>query len=106
MKKIVLLLPLIVLLTSCRTDVYINAEPDNTYGVIFKNDTDGLIYIHCKQLVIGSPKLQSGESSEPIYGPTPKVTVNYFGEGTYFKEISEDIVLERNKVVSVTLTYP
>ena len=106
MKKIVLLLPLIVLLTSCRTDVYINAEPDNTYGVIFKNDTDGLIYIHCKQLVIGSQKLQSGESSEPIYGPTPRVTVNYFGDGTYFKDISKDIVLEKNKVVSVTLTYP
>ena len=99
MKKIVLLLPLIVLLTSCRTDVYINAEPDNTYGVIFKNDTDGLIYIHCKQLVIG-------ESSEPIYGSTPRVTVNYFGDGTYFKDISKDIVLEKNKVVSVTLTYP
>lgn len=106
MKKIAILLSLTILLVSCREDIRVDDIPENPYGVIFENATNGQLFILSKQLIMGMPEILPGETSNPIYGNTPNVSITYYGEGTHFQKVQKDILLNKNKISKVILDYP
>ena len=106
MNRIALFLSFLILLVSCREDIVIDEQPLNPYGVVFENGTKGQLYIQSKQLVMGMPEVLPGETSVPVYGDIPKVSITYFGEGTYFKKIQMDIVLTKDEISKIVLVYP
>lgn len=106
MNKIALFLSFLILLVSCREDIVIDEPPHNPYGVVFENGTKGQLFIHSKQLVMGSLEVLPGETSVPVYGDTPKVSITYYGEGTHFKKNQMDIVLTKDEISKIVLVYP
>lgn len=106
MKQLLPILFALLMLTSCREDKVIDEPISNPYGVVFINDTNGQIYVSSDQLVMGMCDIEPGKQSEPIYGSRADVTVTYFGEGTYFKKIEKSYILEKDKTMAISLTYP
>lgn len=106
MKKAILIISLIILLVSCKEELEIEGHPENQYGVIFENYTNGQLYIQSHQLVMGMPEIYPGESTDPIYGNTPNVSITYFGEGTHFQKIEKEIILTKDKISTIRLEYP
>lgn len=106
MKKIIPILFSLLILSSCRDNKVVDEPAYNPYGVVLVNNTNGQIYVESSQLVMGMPELESGASTAPIYSPTANVTVEYFGEGTYFKKMEKSFTLEKDKTITISLTYP
>lgn len=106
MKKFSLFLLMIILFISCREDKTIDEPISNPYGVILENCTSGQLYVKSSQLVMGMPEILPGKSTSPIYGNRPTATITYFGDGTHYKTIEKDIILEKDQIIHVRLTYP
>lgn len=106
MKQLLSILFALLILTSCREDKVFDEPVSNPYGVVFTNDTNGQIYVSSDQLVMGMCDIEPGKHSDAIYGSRANVTVTYFGEGTYFKKIEKSYILEKDKTIAVSLTYP
>lgn len=106
MKKIIVCLVLGLFMISCKENVVIDEPPVNLYGVIFENGTNGQLFIQSKQLVMGMPEILPGETSNPIYGNTPNVSITYYGEGTHFNKVQKSIVLNKDEISKVILDYP
>lgn len=106
MKKFVLCLVLVLSVISCKENVVIDEPPVNLYGVVFENGTNGQLFIQSNQLVMGMPEILPGETSKPIYGNTPNVSIIYYGEGTHFNKVQKDIILNKDEISKIILDYP
>lgn len=106
MKKFALYLVMMLFIVSCKEDVVIDEPPANPYGVVFENGTNGQLFIQSRQLVMGSLEILPGETSKPVYGNVPNVSITYYGEGTHFKKIKKDIVLTKDNTSRIVLDYP
>lgn len=97
---------MVLSMVSCKESHVIDEPPVNQYGVVFENGTRGQLYIQSNQLVMGMPEILPGETSNPIYGSTPNVSITYYGEGTHFNKVQKDIILNKDKISKVILDYP
>lgn len=112
MKKILLILISIVALASCSKNEQWSLEDDikdffesHPYGVEFKNETKGTLYIECEScdhMII----VDEGSTSDVHYSEKPNIRISYSGEGTYWTKKYKFIGLEKNKVITVSITYP
>lgn len=104
---------LLFVVVSCSKDNAWSPEDDindvltkNPYGVSFRNDTDGDLFIKCEDLSSNLIIVRMGEASEPYHCSKPGITVKYSGEGTYWIEKTKYIELEKDKIINILLTYP
>lgn len=88
-------------------DDVIELELANPYRVVFLNDTQGDIFVESEQFYSsGLTHIESGETSNVLHASQPEVTVIYFGEGTHYNKAKVNIILDKNEIKQVVLTYP
>ena len=105
-RMIVRLITILVMLTTlcgCHKDEYIENIITQPYGVIITNSTHDEVSVQCKLIAMGMPTLKTGESLEVKFTSSEIVVIDYFGKGTYFKQRSITVKLEKDKVVEVNL---
>lgn len=113
MKKIFLILISIVAFVSCSKNEPWSPEEDwkdylekHPYGIEFKNETDGDLFIKCESLTENLIIVKEGSISNSYYSDKSKITISYSGEGTHWTTKYKSIELEKNRVKTVSITYP
>ena len=104
MKRVFLTLLISLFFVSCETHEIIEPTINKDYALVINNATHDEIMIQCKHLPISIIKLQSQEKTDTLYTSSDKITIDYFGKGTYYKQRKAEITLNTNEVTSVVLS--
>lgn len=103
MRKFILISLTMLLLISCSEDETIAPVINDGYPLVVKNATHDEVMIESKQLSTGIIVLQSDEVSDTIYSSSDKITIEYFGKGTYYKQKEMVVPLDIGTVTKVLL---
>lgn len=104
MKRLIFILLTILLFVSCHKDETIEPDINDDYALVIKNATHDELMVESEQLSTGIIVLQSGEATDIIYSSSDKITISYFGKGTYYKQKDIEISLDIGVVANVVLT--